>query len=91
MRSLLAGRRTSRSCSAIRTPCISHRAVREVQRLAAQFIAGRAALFAQRITERRIVDGHADLLADDIFCTPEELAILDCLEFDDNLRYVDAH
>ena len=25
-------------------------------------------LFAQRIAERRIVDGHADLLADDIFC-----------------------
>ena len=69
---------------------ISHRAVREVQRLATQFVSGRAALFAQRITERRIVDGHADLLADDIFCTPEELAILDCLEFDDNLRYVDT-
>jgi len=69
---------------------ISRRAVREVQRLAAQFIAGRAALFAQRIAERRIVDGHADLLADDIFCTPEGLAILDCLEFDDNLRYVDT-
>jgi hypothetical protein len=69
---------------------ISHEAVREVQRLATQFVSGRASLFAQRITERRIVDGHADLLADDIFCAPEELAILDCLEFDDNLRYVDA-
>ena len=69
---------------------VSHRAVREVQRLATQFVSGRASLFALRITERRIVDGHADLLADDIFCTPEELAILDCLEFDDNLRYVDT-
>jgi aminoglycoside phosphotransferase family enzyme/predicted kinase len=69
---------------------ISHEAVQEVQRLATQFISGRASLFAQRISERRIVDGHADLLADDIFCAPEELAILDCLEFDDNLRYVDT-
>ncbi|HVQ50651.1 MAG TPA: AAA family ATPase [Mycobacterium sp.] len=69
---------------------ISRQAVKEVQRLASQFISGRASLFAQRITERRIVDGHADLLADDIFCTPDELAILDCLEFDDNLRYVDT-
>jgi uncharacterized protein len=69
---------------------ISHQAVREVQRLATKFISGRASLFAQRITQRRIVDGHADLLADDIFCTPDELAILDCLEFDDNLRYVDT-
>jgi hypothetical protein len=69
---------------------ISHAAVREVQRLVTQFVSGRASLFAQRIAEGRIVDGHADLLADDIFCTPEELAILDCLEFDDNLRYVDT-
>jgi aminoglycoside phosphotransferase family enzyme/predicted kinase len=69
---------------------ISHEVVHEVQRLASQFISGRVSLFAQRITQRRIVDGHADLLADDIFCTPYELAILDCLEFDDNLRYVDT-
>ena len=69
---------------------ISRAAVQEVQRLATQFISGRTSLFAQRIDEQRIVDGHADLLADDIFCTPEELAILDCLEFDDNLRYVDT-
>ena len=54
-----------------------------MQRLANQFIAGRAVLFAQRITDRRIVDGHADLLADDIFCMPDGPALLDCLEFDD--------
>jgi uncharacterized protein len=69
---------------------ISHEAVQELQRLATQFVSGRAQLFAQRIAQRHIVDGHADLLADDIFCTPEEVAILDCLEFDDNLRYVDT-
>ena len=69
---------------------ISAESVQEVRRLATQFIAGRAELFAQRIADRRIVDGHADLLADDIFCPPEGLAILDCLEFDDQLRFVDA-
>ncbi|MGV0718831.1 AAA family ATPase [Mycolicibacterium sp. XJ662] len=62
----------------------------EVWRLAAQFISGRDALFAQRIAERRIVDGHADLLADDCFCMPEGPVLLDCLEFDDKLRYVDG-
>jgi uncharacterized protein len=62
----------------------------EVQRLARQFISGRALLFAQRITDGRIVDGHADLLADDIFCMPEGPVLLDCLEFDDLLRYVDG-
>ncbi len=69
---------------------IPDRSLQEVKRLSAQFIAGRADLFTERISDRRIVDGHADLLADDIFCAPEELAILDCLEFDDDLRYVDA-
>jgi len=62
----------------------------EVGRRAEQFVAGRQALFTQRIAERRIVDGHADLLADDIFCLPEGPALLDCLEFDDQLRYVDG-
>ncbi len=65
-------------------------AIREVQRLARQFIDGRAALFAQRITDRRIVDGHADLLTDDIFCIPDGPVLLDCLEFDDDLRFVDG-
>ncbi|MGD9618480.1 MAG: AAA family ATPase [Mycolicibacterium sp.] len=61
-----------------------------VERMARQFVAGRKALFDQRIAEGRIVDGHADLLADDIFCLPDGPALLDCLEFDDQLRYVDG-
>ena len=35
-----------------------------------------------------IVDGHGDLLADDIFCMDDGPRILDCLEFDDHLRHV---
>jgi aminoglycoside phosphotransferase family enzyme/predicted kinase len=62
----------------------------ELARLATQFISGREAVFVQRIADRRIVDGHADLLADDIFCMPDGPALLDCLEFDDQLRYVDG-
>lgn len=62
----------------------------EMRSLATRFIAGRTALFDGRVDQGHIVDGHADLLADDIFCPDGELAILDCLEFDDELRYVDA-
>jgi aminoglycoside phosphotransferase family enzyme/predicted kinase len=62
----------------------------EVQRLAMQFIDGRAVLFAGRITDRRIVDGHGDLIADDVFCLADGPVLLDCLEFDDELRYVDG-
>ncbi|MGH3642555.1 MAG: AAA family ATPase, partial [Mycobacterium sp.] len=64
--------------------------VTEVERLAMQFIDGRAALFNSRITDRRIVDGHGDLIADDVFCIPDGPVLLDCLEFDDTLRYVDG-
>lgn len=64
--------------------------LRNVARMASRFVAGRHALFGQRIDDRRILEGHADLLADDIFCLPEGPALLDCLEFDDRLRYVDG-
>lgn len=62
----------------------------EVQRLAMQFLDGRGALLEGRIADRRIVDGHGDLIADDIFCLPAGPVLLDCLEFDDQLRYVDG-
>jgi len=69
---------------------LQRESVEEVERLARQFISGRSWLFTHRIADGRIVDGHADLLADDIFCMPEGPVLLDCLEFDDQLRYVDG-
>ena len=47
-------------------------------------------LFEQRIAEGRAVDGHGDLLADDIFCLDDGPRILDCIEFDDALRLGDG-
>ncbi|MGV9975708.1 hypothetical protein [Nocardia beijingensis] len=44
----------------------------------------------ERIAHGRIVDGHGDLLAEDIFVLPDGFRILDCLDFDDELRYVDG-
>ena len=61
----------------------------KIDSLAGRFIQGRKALFGQRIIDKRIVDGHGDLLADDIFCMPEGPLLLDCLDFDADLRYVD--
>ncbi|MGO9383802.1 MAG: AAA family ATPase [Mycobacterium sp.] len=68
---------------------VSGETVSRIQRLAAEFISGREPLFSRRIEEGCIVDGHGDLLADDIFWVGGEPALLDCLEFDDELRYVD--
>jgi len=69
---------------------IPQRSLDEVTRLADQFLAGRTELFERRISQRRIVDGHGDLLSQDIFCMPDGPVLLDCLEFDDRLRYVDG-
>lgn len=55
--------------------------------LALAWIAGRRALLSAR--ESVVVDGHGDLLADDIFSMPAGARILDCLEFDERLRVGD--
>jgi aminoglycoside phosphotransferase family enzyme/adenylate kinase family enzyme len=64
--------------------------VDEVERLSSRYLDGREELFGERIRTGRVVDGHGDLLADDIFCLPDGPRILDCLEFDDRLRRLDA-
>jgi uncharacterized protein len=61
-----------------------------VQLLAERFLAGRAPLFEARMRAGRMVDGHGDLLADDIFCLDDGPRILDCLDFDDRLRWLDG-
>jgi aminoglycoside phosphotransferase family enzyme/predicted kinase len=71
-------------------PGIDSEMIAEIDQLATAFITGRSVLFARRVSARKIVDGHADLLADDIFCLEDGPALLDCLEFDDHLRYVDV-
>lgn len=64
--------------------------VEEVERLVRRYLAGRRHLFDTRIEQGRVVDGHGDLLAEDVFCLDDGPRVLDCLEFDDNLRYVDG-
>lgn len=64
--------------------------VEEIERLVRRYLAGREPLFGRRIEQGRVVDGHGDLLAEDIFCLDDGPRVLDCLEFDDHLRYVDG-
>jgi uncharacterized protein len=76
------------------TPFAPHRLdpamVSSVSDLAHRYLAGRSALLHERIARGRIVDGHGDLLADDIFCLDDGPRILDGLEFDDRLRWGDV-
>lgn len=64
--------------------------VAEIERLTEGFLVGRKDLFDRRMSAGRIVDGHGDLLTDDIFCLADGPRVLDCLEFDDRLRWLDA-
>ena len=61
-----------------------------LDRLALKYLCGRPHLFRSRILSGRAVDGHGDLLADDIFCLDDGPRLLDCLEFDASLRYIDT-
>ncbi|MGC0372945.1 aminoglycoside phosphotransferase family enzyme [Streptomyces sp. SAI-229] len=64
--------------------------VAEAERLVRRYLAGRTRLFDSRIEQGRVVDGHGDLLAEDVFCLDDGPRVLDCLEFDDHLRHVDG-
>ncbi|HZQ84959.1 MAG TPA: AAA family ATPase [Acidimicrobiales bacterium] len=75
---------------AVAPTLVSARLVEEVHTLAHRFLAGRTPLFHDRVTGGRVVDGHGDLLADDVFCLLDGPRLLDCLEFDDALRYGDG-
>jgi aminoglycoside phosphotransferase family enzyme/predicted kinase len=62
----------------------------EVRQRALDYLDARDPLFEARIAQGHVVDGHGDLLADDIFCLPDGPRILDCLAFDDDLRRGDV-
>lgn len=64
--------------------------VNDIDQRARTFLDGRAALFDERVDQDRVVDGHGDLSASDVFCLDDGPRLLDCVEFDDRLRYVDG-
>ena len=71
-------------------PAPDREMVADVRRLAHRYLDGRGPLMTERILGGYIVDGHGDLLADDVFCLDDGPRILDCLEFDDRLRWGDV-
>lgn len=53
-------------------------------------LAARRELLARRVAEGAICDGHGDLQAEDVFCLADGPRVLDCIDFDDHLRYGDV-
>ena len=69
---------------------LDHAVIDEVDGLGRAYLAGRVPLLDARVRAGLIRDGHGDLLADDIFCLDDGPRILDCIEFDDRLRWGDV-
>lgn len=55
-----------------------------------EWLQAHAALIDLRADVGRVVEGHGDLLADDVFATTDGVRVLDCLEFDQGLRILDG-
>lgn len=64
--------------------------IEAVGSLGRRYLAGREGLLDSRIDTGMVRDGHGDLQAADIFCLDDGPRILDCLAFDDGLRYGDV-
>jgi uncharacterized protein len=62
--------------------------VRYVDTMQRRFLTSRAALLAERVRTRHIVDGHGDLRPEHIWLG-DPVRIIDCLEFNARLRMVD--
>jgi hypothetical protein len=63
---------------------------RLIQQLADLYLRGRAQLLDQRVQDGHVREGHGDLRAEDIYCLEDGPRILDCIEFDEQLRYGDV-
>ena len=69
---------------------LDHEMVVTAERLARRYLRGRRSVFDHRIASGMVRDGHGDLLAEDIFLLDDGPRVLDCIEFNDRLRYGDV-
>jgi aminoglycoside phosphotransferase family enzyme/predicted kinase len=69
---------------------LSRPAFEAIRRFTNGFYRRHARLFASRLRQGRIRDCHGDLHCGHIHLAPRRLNIIDCVEFNDRLRYVDV-
>jgi aminoglycoside phosphotransferase family enzyme/predicted kinase len=62
----------------------------QIQEAVTRFTTQRAAWFAQRVDAGRIRDCHGDLRAEHVYLPPGQTHIIDCIEFNARLRYIDV-
>lgn len=71
-------------------PVLDVASATRIESLVRNYLGGRQRLFQERIERGMARGGHGDLKADDIFCLDDRPRILDCIEFNDQLRYADV-
>ncbi len=54
------------------------------------FMDRRRSLFGKRLKEGSVREGHGDLRAEHVYFTPDGIQILDCIEFNERMRYNDV-
>ena len=70
-------------------PVIEPEEFLHVRALVEEYLSHAGPSFADRVDHGMVVDGHGDLIADDIFILDDGPRILDCLAFADDLRISD--
>lgn len=72
-------------------PCgLESGVIDDIADLVDRHIRGRGPLWDDRIASGRVVCGHGDLRAEDIFWDGQRAQILDCIDFDDELLWGDG-
>jgi aminoglycoside phosphotransferase family enzyme/predicted kinase len=69
---------------------LSLQTYKQIQQAVTTFTTRHAAWFAQRVQEGRIRDCHGDLRAEHIYFEPGQMQIIDCIEFNQQFRYIDV-
>jgi uncharacterized protein len=54
------------------------------------FLEQHSSLFARRVLEGKVRDGHGDLRLEHVYAEPSGIQVLDCIEFNDRFRYADV-
>ncbi|MGD2011164.1 MAG: AAA family ATPase [Desulfobacterales bacterium] len=79
-----------RQIAKIDDDAIDHRILSVVEAATSGFLDQHRALFAERLQNGHIRDGHGDLRSDHVYLTREGVQIIDCIEFNDRFRYGDV-
>ncbi|MBM3684657.1 MAG: hypothetical protein FJW83_08995 [Actinobacteria bacterium] len=73
-----------------RTGTVDSATIDRIATLGERYLSGRAPLFEHRAKLGHVVDGHGDLLADDVYVLDGGVRLLDCLAFSERLRRGDV-